>query len=159
MRLGLGVGAERRRGGAALAAVAAAALRARRTARRAQLAAWLRQRARDRAGAASGARGLARATRTGAALCSAAAGLFSVVFDARYRRGAGRCASSTRCGCSGIGYSWAGPVSLVVPYDLARDARRAAAGRGTLVRFSIGLEAVDDLIADLRAGAGSAVGG
>ena len=48
-----------------------------------------------------------------------------------------------------IGYSWGGPVSLVVPYDL--DAMRSGAGRlpGHLVRFSVGLEAVDDLQADL----------
>ena len=48
-----------------------------------------------------------------------------------------------------IGYSWAGPVSLVVPYDLP-PARLAAAGvaRGTVVRFSIGLEETRDLIAD-----------
>ena len=46
-----------------------------------------------------------------------------------------------------IGYSWAGPVSLAVPYDLAMIRKRAA-GAGTLVRFSIGLEAVEDLIAD-----------
>ncbi|HJW10995.1 MAG TPA: cystathionine beta-lyase, partial [Albitalea sp.] len=45
------------------------------------------------------------------------------------------------------GYSWAGPVSLVVPYDLA-SLRAQPAWRGALVRFSIGLEAVDDLIAD-----------
>jgi len=48
-----------------------------------------------------------------------------------------------------IGYSWAGPVSLAVPYDL-RAMRASSAGQGTLVRFSIGLEAVDDLIEDLR---------
>ena len=48
-----------------------------------------------------------------------------------------------------IGYSWGGPVSLVVPYDL--DAMRSGTGRllGHLVRFSIGLEAVGDLQADL----------
>ena len=48
-----------------------------------------------------------------------------------------------------IGYSWGGPVSLVVPYDLAamRDDRSALPGH--LVRFSIGLEAVVDLQADL----------
>ena len=34
-----------------------------------------------------------------------------------------------------LGYSWAGPVSLVVPYDLAVDAP-GPAWRGTLVRFS-----------------------
>ena len=48
-----------------------------------------------------------------------------------------------------IGYSWGGPVSLVVPYDLGsmRDDRSAMPGH--LVRFSIGLEAVADLQADL----------
>ena len=46
-----------------------------------------------------------------------------------------------------IGYSWAGPVSLVVPYDLA-VIRSKPAWRGTLVRFSVGLEAVADLIDD-----------
>ena len=47
-----------------------------------------------------------------------------------------------------IGFSWAGPVSLVVPYDLGQ--LRGATGRdaGTLVRFSLGLEPVDDLIRD-----------
>ena len=46
-----------------------------------------------------------------------------------------------------IGFSWAGPISLVVPYDL-KTIRKKPAWRGTLVRFSVGLEAVDDLIAD-----------
>ena len=46
-----------------------------------------------------------------------------------------------------IGYSWAGPVSLAVPFDI-RALRRDAGWRGALVRFSVGLEAVDDLIAD-----------
>jgi cystathionine beta-lyase len=48
-----------------------------------------------------------------------------------------------------IGYSWAGPVSLVVPYDLAAIRTRPA-WKGTVVRFSVGLEAVEDLIADLE---------
>lgn len=47
-----------------------------------------------------------------------------------------------------IGFSWGGPASLVVPYDLQR-LRGAPAGAGTLVRFSIGLESPADLIADL----------
>jgi len=38
-------------------------------------------------------------------------------------------------------------VSLAVPYDLS-TIRRQAAGTGMLVRFSVGLEAVEDLIAD-----------
>jgi cystathionine beta-lyase len=45
-----------------------------------------------------------------------------------------------------LGYSWAGPMSLVVPYDLG--ALRSGGG-GVLVRLSIGLESPDDLEADL----------
>jgi cystathionine beta-lyase len=50
-----------------------------------------------------------------------------------------------------IGYSWGGPVSLVVPYELAsmRQTWPAYLAHGTLVRFSIGLESVVDLQADL----------
>ncbi len=78
--------------------------------------------------------------------CTQAAGLFSVVFDERY--------SSAQVDTFvdalklfKIGFSWAGPVSLVVPYDLGL-LRPGSAARGTLVRFSLGLEAVQDLIAD-----------
>jgi cystathionine beta-lyase len=82
------------------------------------------------------------------ALCTQAAGLFSVVFDERYAP-AQVDAFIDALRLFRIGYSWAGPVSLVVPYDLS--AMRPGAGRrGTLVRFSIGLEGVDDLIEDLR---------
>ena len=78
--------------------------------------------------------------------CSAAAGLFSVVFDERFA------ASSVHAFVDAlklfrIGYSWAGPVSLVVPYNLAQ-LRDQPAWRGTLVRFSLGLESTADLIAD-----------
>ena len=50
-----------------------------------------------------------------------------------------------------LGYSWAGPVSLVVPYDLRsmRTVWPAEIVRGTVVRFSVGLEAVADLQADI----------
>jgi cystathionine beta-lyase len=88
-------------------------------------------------------------------LCGAsdlAAGLFSVVFDERF--------SSDQVDrfCDGLrlfrlGYSWGGPVSLVVPYDigLMRDPTVARwPHRGTLVRFSVGLEAVEDLRVDLE---------
>lgn len=85
--------------------------------------------------------------------CAAAAGLFSVLFDERF--------SSTQVDrfvdalqLFRIGYSWAGPVSLVVPYDLAAmrpDAVRERGHlRGHLVRFSIGLEAATDLQSDLE---------
>ena len=48
-----------------------------------------------------------------------------------------------------IGYSWGGPMSLVVPYDLAGMREDRSALPGHLVRLSIGLEAVADLQADL----------
>ena len=55
--------------------------------------------------------------------------------------------------CFGIGYSWAGPMSLVVPYDLSRSRSLGlpwtAEEGGTLVRFAIGLEEIADLRADL----------
>ena len=81
------------------------------------------------------------------ACARAAAGLFSVVFDARYGSGqVDRFVDALRL--FRIGYSWAGPASLVVPYDLSAM-RQPAPYAGTLVRFSIGLEAVEDLQADL----------
>ena len=83
-----------------------------------------------------------------AATCRAAAGLFSVVFDARYTT-AQVDAFVDALRLFKIGYSWAGPVSLVVPYDLALlRGPQAVLGKGTLVRFSLGLESADDLIAD-----------
>lgn len=88
------------------------------------------------------------------ALCGAeeglAAGLFSVIFDARYS------AAQVDAFCDALhlfklGYSWGGPISLVVPYELAgmRQGWPSHLARGTLVRFSTGLEAVEDLQADL----------
>jgi cystathionine beta-lyase len=88
-------------------------------------------------------------------LCGAndlAAGLFSVVFDARYgTQQVDRFCDSLRL--FKLGYSWGGPVSLVVPYDigLMRDPGVTAwPHKGTLVRFSIGLEDVGDLRADIE---------
>jgi cystathionine beta-lyase len=46
-----------------------------------------------------------------------------------------------------IGWSWAGPVSLAVPYTLS-TLRAKNTWRGQLVRFAVGLESADDLIAD-----------
>ncbi len=81
-----------------------------------------------------------------------AAGLFSVVFDERHSP------AQVDAFCDALtlfklGYSWGGPVSLVVPYDIRtmRSARLTTWNeKGTLVRFSIGLEAVQDLRADLE---------
>ncbi|HEV7914259.1 MAG TPA: PLP-dependent transferase [Albitalea sp.] len=79
-------------------------------------------------------------------LCRAAAGLFSVVFHERHAA-AQVDAFIDALALHGIGYSWAGPMSLAVPYDL-KAIRPKSPWRGPLVRFSVGLEAVEDLIAD-----------
>ena len=81
-----------------------------------------------------------------ARLCTQAAGLFSVIFDTRYSP-AQVDAFVDALKLFKIGHSWAGPMSLAVPYDL-KAMRAKPAWAGTLVRFSMGLEAVDDLIAD-----------
>jgi cystathionine beta-lyase len=80
----------------------------------------------------------------------AAAGLFSVVLDPRYST------DQVDAFCDALrlfrlGYSWGGPVSLVVPYDIEsmRVQRPAHLARGTVVRFCTGLEAVEDLQADI----------
>jgi len=50
-----------------------------------------------------------------------------------------------------LGFSWGGPMSLVVPYELSSLRSMAAPDtlQGGFVRLSVGLEAVEDLIADL----------
>lgn len=84
--------------------------------------------------------------------CSAAAGLFSVLLDpALPAERVDAFVDALRL--FKIGYSWAGPVSLVVPYDLRlmREGREGpSALRGHLVRFSVGLEAVADLVEDVE---------
>ena len=50
-----------------------------------------------------------------------------------------------------LGYSWAGPVSLVVPYHLASMRQMAQPGllQGGFVRLAVGMESPEDLVADL----------
>lgn len=80
------------------------------------------------------------------ALCTHAAGLFSVVFDERLAAPQVE-AFVDALRLFKLGYSWAGPVSLAVPYELS-TMRARPAWQGLLVRFSIGFEAVEDLVAD-----------
>jgi cystathionine beta-lyase len=90
------------------------------------------------------------------ALCSDAAGLFSVLFDERFTPAqVDRFVDALRL--FAIGYSWAGPRSLVVPYDL-KAMRPGSALRGHLVRFSIGLEEAGPLRADLEQALAAAFG-
>jgi len=79
-------------------------------------------------------------------LCRGAGCLLSIVFDTRFTM-AQVDAFVDALELFRIGYSWAGPMSLAVPYDVA-TMRPQAGIRGALVRFSVGLEAVEDLIAD-----------
>ena len=79
-------------------------------------------------------------------------GLFSIVIDQRYSE------ESVDAMVEGlrwfkIGYSWAGPASLAVPYrreTLFNPRQRVEPGH--LVRLNIGLEDTADLIADLEQG-------
>jgi len=87
------------------------------------------------------------------ASCDAAAGLFSVVFKPQHTLPQVD-AFVDALRLFRIGYSWAGPLSLAVSYDL-NELRGAAEQRpphlrGCLVRFSVGLEAEADLRADLQ---------
>ncbi len=77
-----------------------------------------------------------------------AGGLFSVLFDPKYTE-----AQTDRFVDSlelfGLGYSWGGANSLVMPYRI-QSMRRDWTDQGILVRFNIGLEDTDDLIADIE---------
>ena len=81
--------------------------------------------------------------------CHGAACLFSAVFKPEFTQ------AQIDLFCDSLrlfklGYSWAGPVSLCVPYDMAAlRVTRPWPHKGGLVRFSVGLEAVADLQADI----------
>ncbi len=48
-----------------------------------------------------------------------------------------------------LGWSWAGPISLCAPYDVPSIRSAPWPHKGGLVRFAVGLEALEDLRADL----------
>lgn len=147
MRLGFGIGANDAetllRALPTLALRYAAQDRAART-----LAEWLAQRSeitRVLHPAIPGSPGFAHWQAT----CHAAAGLFSVVFDERFTSEQVD-AFVDSLELFRIGYSWAGPVSLVVPYRVQDMRSQPTPYAGVVVRFSIGFEAVEDLLADLQ---------
>lgn len=80
--------------------------------------------------------------------CTAAACLFSVVFkpDIAQTQIDHFCDSLK---LFKLGYSWAGPMSLCAPYDIPALRTTPWPHKGGLVRFSVGLEALADLQADL----------
>lgn len=78
-------------------------------------------------------------------------GMFSIILDVTGDRQVA--AFLNNLGLFGMGYSWGGFESLAVPFDCTRfrtATTYAPGGRG--IRFSIGLEDPDDLIADLDRG-------
>lgn len=80
--------------------------------------------------------------------CQSAAGLFAFQLDESFDRVAvDRFVDALRL--FGRGVSWGGPMSLVVPYDLAALRGAASGLTGQIIRLSIGLEASADLQADL----------
>jgi cystathionine beta-lyase len=76
-----------------------------------------------------------------------AGGLFSVLFDERYSEAQTDQFVNT-LELFKIGFSWGGAHSLCVPYRI-RQMRASWPHQGVLVRFNIGLEDTDDLIADI----------
>ena len=86
-------------------------------------------------------------------ICSTgkSAGLVSVIFKPEYDLAAIRkfCDSLT---LFKLGFSWGGPIGLVMLYDLKqmRELKNTHLQQGLLVRFCIGLEHSEDLIQDIQ---------
>ena len=77
-----------------------------------------------------------------------AGGLFSVIFDERFSEAqTDRFVDQLKL--FKIGFSWGGANSLCVPYRI-QSMRRDWQGSGQLLRFNIGLEHPQDLIADIE---------
>ena len=80
--------------------------------------------------------------------CTAAACLFSAVFKPEFSQAqVDRFCDSLKL--FKLGYSWAGPMSLCAPYDMPALRTTRWPHKGGLVRFSVGLEAAEDLQKDL----------
>jgi len=79
--------------------------------------------------------------------CRAAAGLVCVEIDPRFTQDQAD-AFVDALQRFHIGWSWGGPMSLVAPYHAPAIRNLPTPYRGALVRFCLGLEAVEDLIAD-----------
>lgn len=84
-----------------------------------------------------------------AAHCELAAGLLTLEMQPRYTSAQVDAFIDT-LRLFRIGWSWAGPVSLVAPYEARCMRQLPTPYQGTLVRLCIGLEAVGDLIRDLE---------
>ena len=79
----------------------------------------------------------------------AAAGLFSIVFqDSIIQAQADAFVEGLQL--FKIGYSWGGPTSLALTYDMKAIRPEGWPHQGPLVRLNIGLENVDDVLADVQ---------
>jgi len=85
------------------------------------------------------------------------ASVFSVEFDAALSQDA-VVAFIDRLRLFKIGYSWGGAHSLVMPYRI-QHMRKHWTDKGILVRFNVGLEDVNDLMADIERAFGIMQGG
>ena len=118
------------------------------------------RRSRSRAGSRPGPRlsGCCTRPRKRSGPCDLETGFYRRVRPVQHRPEA-RAATGRRCACStpstlfGMGYSWGGFESLIIPFDCApyRTATKWAPG-GPALRLHIGLENVDDLKCDLERG-------
>ncbi len=90
-------------------------------------------------------------------LCTGAAGLVTVEVDPKFSK-AQVDAFVDALALFHIGWSWAGPISLAVPYDPKLLREGQSAYNGQLVRFCMGLEAAEDLVADAEQALSSALG-
>lgn len=79
------------------------------------------------------------------------AGLVSVVFNKKYNFQA-ICRFCDQLRLFKLGFSWGGPISLAMLYDLKRmrSLETPHLAEGYVVRFCIGLETADDLIQDIH---------
>ncbi len=89
--------------------------------------------------------------------CRAAAGLFSIILDPAYTQ------DQVDAFVDGLklfrlGFSWGGPMSLAVPYDLKTMRGEGKGYAGHLVRLCIGLEDPQDLQDDLAQSLAKAFG-
>lgn len=80
-----------------------------------------------------------------------AAGIFSIVLDKKYSKEA-LARMLDRLHFYGMGYSWGGYESLILPFEVTRAVTKWDYANYTCIRINIGLEDIEDLKEDLDAG-------
>jgi cysteine-S-conjugate beta-lyase len=82
--------------------------------------------------------------------CTGATGLFSIVLKPYPRKALAAMLDNMQL--FGMGFSWGGFESLMIPFTVLRTSTPSWKPAGPALRISAGLEHADDLIADLEAG-------